>query len=112
LKQDFKNSIVKLTSFLPKPVKKRFKKTVVIPFITNITTWKRKKNMIHSDRNVAYLELLKTQQSAHKRNTRLIGVVALFVFLLTLGAGLVRGLPSREVYLLAGLNVVLAKIFH
>lgn len=63
--------------------------------------------MNHSDRNFAYLELLKTQQSAHKRNTRIIGVVGLMVFLLTLGTGLVRGLGSREIYLLAGLNVVL-----
>ncbi|MAT40878.1 MAG: hypothetical protein CL609_00950 [Anaerolineaceae bacterium] len=67
--------------------------------------------MIYSDQNLAYLELLKTQQSAHKRNTRVIGVVSLFVFLLTLGTGMLRGLGSREVYLLAGLNVVLVLSF-
>ena len=63
--------------------------------------------MSHSDRNLEYLELLKTRWSAQKRNTRVIGVVGFIVFLLTLSTGLVRGLGTREVYLLAGLNVVL-----
>lgn len=61
--------------------------------------------MITFDQFANYIELLKIRQSARRRDVTIIGAIFLISFICMIGIGLVSGLNSREVYLVAAMNV-------
>lgn len=67
--------------------------------------------MNDSDQISSYLALLKTRQAGQKRTAQITGAFFVLSILTLLGFGLVNGLGGREIYLLAGLNIVLGISF-
>ncbi len=67
--------------------------------------------MDNSDRLKSYLDILKVRQKARRRDATIMGVIFFIAFISMIALGLLSGLGSREVYLVAALNVVFGMIF-
>lgn len=64
-----------------------------------------------SDRIHNYLSLLEIRQKSRRWNVILLGGIFIVSLLSTLASGLVTGLSGRSVYLITGIDIVLALSF-